>query len=136
MPVCKSIRNLGSLAFAAILVFLSATPAYADAFVCTAKIAGVGITPGGTVVLNLTGMGWPYMCNLNSPMATSQGAISTATCQAWLSEFLTAKASGQSYSFWFDYGAATPPACNAMPSFSWQVPAVFPYYMSFETFGG
>lgn len=106
--------------------------AQAGVVVCTAKIVGVAITPNGSVYIHWAGVGWPLMCNLNDIVATNSGPVSPTTCQAMLSEFITAKASGQNYSMHFDYGAATAPACNALTNFSWQVPAPYPYYMSFE----
>ena len=117
---------------AASLACAMSMPAQADVVVCTAKIDGVAITPDGSVFINWRGIGWPLMCNLNTTTATNSGPVSPTVCQGMLSQYITAKTSGQNYTMYIDYATATAPACNALANFSWQVPAVYPYHMSFE----
>ncbi|SIO21204.1 hypothetical protein SAMN02745824_3371 [Parasphingorhabdus marina DSM 22363] len=109
------------------------TQAQAGTITCNVKITSVGTDPNGTVIPKLEGMGWPYMCNLTTGHATNAGTIAPETCQGWLSMFMTAVATQQSMVFYFNYGAAPAPAdCASFTNFSWQVPAVFPYFMSLE----
>ena len=114
---------------AAILVPLGAP---AHALFCTTTVSEVSVGTGGTVTVAFAGMGQTYMCNVNGAMQTSVGPISTAVCNAWVSQFITAKVTGRTITMIFDYPAGTEPAsCQGLANFSWQVPSVFPYWISF-----
>ena len=118
-----------------VITMLAATvgagTAEADTVICTARVLQIGISANGTVVPSLEGLGWPYICNLNTNHATSQGPIPPAQRQALLSNLMTAKASGKTVNLYLAYPAAAP-SCNALTNFSWQVPAVYPYFISFD----
>lgn len=134
LNVPKSTTSAGKLGAVTAAAFALVLPTAADAGTlwCTTTVSGVAVTPGGYVIPTLDGIGWPYMCHLTTPTATSAGTIATGTCEAWLSMFLTAKTSGQKFSFAIDYGAlATPTSCAVITNFSWQVPTVFPYWINF-----
>ncbi len=129
-----SLANCGRLVLLSLIgISMSASPAIAGTIACNVKIASVGVTPNGTVIPAMEGVGWPYMCNLEIDHTTSAGTISPETCQGWLSMFVTASATQQSIIFYLDYGAAPAPAdCQSITNFSWQVPGVFPYFFTLE----
>jgi hypothetical protein len=121
---------------AAVATLLGAPAAHAGSLACTFKISGVSTTPSGTVYVQMDGVGTPIMCNTSANVAVNMGPIAGTitpdTCKAWVSMFITAKTTQQNFTLIFDYGAATAPAsCASLPNFSWQVPTVFPYYVSF-----
>lgn len=110
-----------------------AASASAATLPCTTKVTGVAVAPGGTVLVTLQGIGTPKICELNSTMiGPGVGSISPEVCKAWVSMFLTAKASGQNFSFIIDYGTNPAPAsCQNLASFNYAIPDPFPYWVNF-----
>lgn len=123
---------------------LTSNPALAEAIACTSKVLGVGILTNGGVKVNLGvingvgGMGQPVLCSLATPTtvrnnpAAATYVISTEVCQAMLSQFLTAKTSGQDITLHFDYGmGVTAPPCTNIPLFTWRYPENYPWLINF-----
>jgi hypothetical protein len=117
---------------AAGLVVSMGIPTQAEAVVFTAKIIGVAIPPNCSVFSNWSGIGWPLLYNRNAPTATNSGPVSRVAYQEMSSTFITAKPSAQNHSMFIDYGATTARAFSVLPNFSWQVPSIYHYDMSFE----
>lgn len=122
----------GFLAFLAGYSLL-ATPAHAGTIICSVGVSAVSVSPQGTLIPNMTGLGWPYLCNVQADQITSAGTISPQTCQAWVAMFTTALATEKDIVLYISYGAAPAPSdCESITDFSWQIPAVFPYFLFLE----
>ena len=120
-----------SSALLAAAIAFTATPAQAILY-CTAQVNYVTVTPQGRLVVQLVGVGTPVMCDLQTPLSTTQGNIGITTCQAWVAGFLTAKATGKNVTLGFNFGGSPEPACNAVPNINWDVPTPFPYWVEFD----
>lgn len=126
----KTLRCISFAAASALMVH--ASTAYAETKLCTATVSVVALTPDGTVVANFNGMGWPYLCNINTPTTTSIGTITPEACKGLFSLLITAKTSGQAFTIGIDYGAAAAPAtCNNLANFNWGFPNPYPYWFAF-----
>lgn len=106
------------------------TAASAGQIVCTSKISEVVVQPSGAVQINFVGVGTPALCNLNATISTSVAAVTPEVCRAWLSMFITAKATQQNFTMAIDYGTgnAPPATCANLPNFTNMLPAPFPYW--------
>jgi hypothetical protein len=118
-------------AMAVVSALILPSIAQAATISCTTTVSGIAVSPGGTVVPTLDGMGSPYMCNLTAAQPTSLGPISIEICRAWVSMFITAKTSGQRVTLIFDYGTGAAPATCSAVDLNWKIPPVFPYYFNF-----
>jgi hypothetical protein len=109
----------------------SVSMAHAGVIQCTAKITEVMVAPSGAVLINFSGVGTPYMCNLNVTITgVGVGAISPAVCQSWVAMFITAKSTQSNFTMVIDYGAASAPTtCVNLPNFSYTTPDPFPYWV-------
>jgi len=118
----------------AINILALQSPVSAAVLWCSTKVVSVTVSTSSGLSPNFEGMGTPFLCSISAPFTpnASIGTISPETCKAWYASLTTALATQKNVTLAFDFGAATPPACNAIPNFNWGVPNPFPYWMQFD----
>lgn len=121
-----------TLLYISAIGMLSPSAAHAETLWCSKKISGVSVGLTGTVLIRYGDAGSPYMCNINSDFITSAGTITPAVCKTWVAKFTTALAADRDILMAINYSGTAPQSCTGLDNFSWQVPAVFPYYVELK----
>jgi hypothetical protein len=118
-------RSIGGLLAVALM---ASTPA--QAIECSGTVTRVLIQPEGTVFVDF-GYGRTRLCELSGPTSVDRGpswgsttVISQVACQAFVSAFLTAKASTRRVKFQIDRSD-----CNMGDG---ALPTPYPYFIIFE----
>lgn len=134
----KSKRWAFVVAAVAMASLWTAESARAGAVACSAKVLNVAMTPGGELAIHAQGLGWWYMCQLQTttnvnvyPTATGSNIVTIApeTCQALMAQMLTAKATQKDVLFYLDYNTLPTPSCASGMAGNWIIPNPYPYFM-------
>jgi hypothetical protein len=120
-------RTLHRAGFAAALMAMSCS-AFAN-FTCTGKVAYLGLSPSGLVVLSV-GFGVWVMCDQTTAFAGNGGTFTPEGCRAWYAAMLAAQKSDQSVQLFFASAATTNNGAECSALGSWVTPNPSPYHIS------
>ncbi|MGK6321319.1 hypothetical protein [Sphingomonas sp. DT-204] len=105
MPNYDALTRYVSLMVAGILIILSSTPQAAIASSCTKKVISTTIEAGNVFQVDVGSWKW-QICRLDDPLNVSNATygayqVSQLSCQALVTEFMSAKAQDKNVEFYF-----------------------------------
>jgi hypothetical protein len=126
--VTSSLRKFRRPILAA-LAFMAFSASASAAFTCQGQISHLGLTPDGSVNVNI-GFGTWYICGVSASITSGGIYYDEKACRAWYAAMLAAQKSGTQIVLYFNTPANTQngPECSAIGH--WVAPNPGAYYMA------